>query len=196
MRSPVLQEPFVAPTSSANHRVGTLIFLTAGVMFFAGLVGAYLVLRYGGTAWPPPGMPRLPVVFAGFNTVVIALSSLAMHRAVRARNNLDVVGMRRGLAIAASLGTAFLLLQMLQWSQLLSGGLGFSATTYGSIFYVLTGAHAVHAAGGVLWLLTLSLSQRESWVSDNRTRQVTACALYWHFVGLVWVGLYVVVYLL
>ena len=67
-----------------NYRLGTYVFLMAGTMLFAGLIGGYLVLRYGAGAWPGPGMPRLPVRLAGFNTLVIALSSLALHRGVRA----------------------------------------------------------------------------------------------------------------
>src|SRR2546422_10591208 len=98
-----------------THRFGTIIFLMAGFMLFAGLVGGYLVLRYGGPAWPPPGMPPLPTGLAGFNTLVIALSSLVLGRAVRAMRVLDARGLRRGLALSATLGAAFLALQVVQW---------------------------------------------------------------------------------
>ena len=179
-----------------NHRIGTLIFLMAGVMFFAGLVAAYLVLRYSSPAWPAAGMPRLPTALAGFNTVVIALSSLALARAGRAMRTLDARGLRRGLVLTAVLGSTFLLLQAVQWSILLTRGLSFAGTTYGTIVYVITGAHALHAAGGVVWLVVMALVQRDVWVPDSRQRVIEAGTMYWHFVGLVWVTLYVVVYLL
>ena len=181
---------------TANHRLGTLVFLMAGVMFFAGLTGGYMVYRFSGQAWPLPGLPALPVRLAGFNTLVIILSSLALLRAVRAMRALDAPGLRRGLALAAALGTAFILLQWVQWSFLLRHGLSFAGTTYGSIFYAITGAHAVHATVGVVWLLLIAWRQREVWVPERRQRKVEVCAMYWHFVGLVWVGLYAALYLL
>jgi cytochrome c oxidase subunit 3 len=182
--------------SIGNHRLGTLIFLMAGLMFFAGLIGGYLVYRFSGQAWPLPGLPALPVRLAGFNTLVILMSSLVLARGVRAMRNLDAVGMRRGLVTAAALGTAFLLLQMAQWSFLLRHGLSFAGTTYGSIVYAVTGAHALHATAGVIWLVVMAARQREVWVTDSRQRQVEVCAMFWHFVGLLWVGLYATLYLL
>ena len=189
------REPLEAP-SADNVRFATLILLLAGVMFFAGLLGAYFVLRYGGSGFPAPGMPPLPVGLAGFNTGVIALSSLALRRAVRAMRNLDALGLRRGLLLAAALGLAFVLLQAVQWRRLLGLGLSFAGTTYGTTFYVITGAHAVHAVSGAIWLLAIVARQREAWVPEARRRAVESCALYWHFVGLVWAGLYVALYLL
>jgi len=165
-------------------------------MIFAGLVGGYLVLRYGGPAWPPPGMPPLPTGLAGFNTLVIALSSLVLGRAVRAMRVLDARGLRRGLALSATLGAAFLALQVVQWMRLAGTGLSFTGTTYGTTFYLLTGVHAAHAVSGVVWLLIIALRQKEAWVPDRRQRGIEVCAMYWHFVGLVWLGLYLVLYLL
>src|SRR6266705_4990414 len=103
------------PPAVASHRVATLVFLMAGTMLFAGLVGGYLVLRYASAAWPSPGMPRLPVRLAGFNTLVIASSSLALLRGVRSLRSLDARGLRRGLLGASALGVLFLALQMVQW---------------------------------------------------------------------------------
>ena len=180
----------------AMHRFGTLVFLMAGVMFFAGLTGSYLVFRFSGQVWPAPGLPALPIGLGSLSTLVILASSLLLQRAVRAMRTLDAAGLRRGLAAAAGLGTTFLLVQCLQWWTLFRHGLSFAGTTYGSIFYALTGAHAVHATVGVLWLLLIAWRQREAWVSDRRQRKVEVCALYWHFVGWVWLGLYGTLYLL
>lgn len=179
-----------------NYRLATLIFLMAGTMLFAGLIAGYLVLRYASAIWPSPGMPRLPVRLAGFNTLVIAASSLALLRGVRDLRNLDARGLRRGLLRASFLGVLFLGLQVVQWILLFSSGLSFSGTTYGATFYVLTGVHAAHALSGVAWLMIIALRQRELWVPDRRQRAVEVCALYWHFVGLVWMGIYVVLYLI
>lgn len=180
----------------AVHRFGTLVFLMAGVMFFAGLTGGYLVYRFSGQAWPAHGLPGLPIGIGGLSTLVIALSSLSMMRAVRAMRTLDALGLRRRLIAAALLGVAFLALQGLQWWLMFGRGLSFAGTTYGSMFYAITGAHAVHATVGVIWLLLIAWHQREAWVSDARQRRVDVCALYWHFVGLVWFGIYATLYLL
>src|SRR2546425_12632839 len=78
MKNDSLSERPAAPRpATENYRLGTLVFLMAGTMLFAGLIGGYLVLRYASAIWPSPGMPRLPVRLAGFNTLVIASSSLA-----------------------------------------------------------------------------------------------------------------------
>ena len=180
----------------AVHRFGTLVFLMAGVMFFAGLTGGYLVYRFSGQVWPAHGLPALPVGIGGLSTLAIVLSSLQMVRAVRAMRTLDAFGLRRGLISAALLGVGFLALQGLQWRLLFGRGLSFAGTTYGSIFYAITGAHAVHATVGVAWLLLIAWRQREAWVSDARQRRVEVCSLYWHFVGLVWCALYATLYLL
>ncbi len=186
----------VTRPATPNYRLGTLAFLMAGTMLFAGLVGGYLVLRFAAGAWPGPGLPRLPVRLAGLNTLVIALSSLSFHRAVRSLRGLDARGLRRWLFASAGLGTLFLLLQVTQWSLLVRGGLSFTGTSYGATFYTLTGLHAAHALSGVVWLLLIAFRQRELWVPDTRQRTIEVCGLYWHFVGLVWLGLYVVLYLI
>lgn len=179
-----------------THRVGTLVFLMAGAMLFGGLVAAYVVLRYGAGAWPAPGAPPLPVRLAGFNTLVIAGSSLALHDGVRGMRRLDARRLRRGVTVAAVLGAVFLALQIVQWSRLLRGGLGFAGTVYGTIFYVITGLHAVHAVAGVAWLLVIAARQRQPWVTGRMERGIEVCAYYWHFVGVVWAFLFVMLYLL
>jgi cytochrome c oxidase subunit 3 len=191
-----IDRPAGGTPAPENYRLGTLVFLMAGTMLFAGLVGAYIVLRYGGGPWPAPGMPPLPVRLAGASTAAIVLSGLALRRATRALGGLDAVGLRRWLTRAAVLGVLFLGFQVAQWSRLLARGLGFAATTYGTIFYVLTGAHAVHALSGIVWLLVIAARQREVWVPERRRRGIESCSLYWHFVGGVWVVLYVALYLL
>jgi cytochrome c oxidase subunit 3 len=179
-----------------THRVGALVFLLAGVMLFAGLMGAYLVLRYGGSAWPAPGTPALPVRLAGFNTLVILASSLALQHGVRGMRLLDAYRLRRGLFAAAALGVLFLALQAVQWRRLLAAGLPFAGPVQGSIFYVITGLHAVHALSGIVWLLAIAIRQRRPWVTGRTERGIEVCAYYWHFVGAVWAVLYLLLYLL
>jgi cytochrome c oxidase subunit 3 len=179
-----------------THRVGALVFLMAGAMLFAGLAAAYLVLRHAAGAWPAPGLPALPVRIGAASTAIILVSSLALQHGVRGMRLLDARRLRRGVFAAALLGLVFLLLQAWQWAALHRAGLPFAGPVYGTLFYVVTGVHGLHALSGVLWLLVIAARQRQPWVSGRMERTVEVCACYWHFVGAVWAVLYVLLYLL
>lgn len=188
---------------SAPRRTGldnailATIFLIAGeVMFFAGLVSAFWVLRFAAPVWPPPLQPRLPVGVTGVNTLVLLGSSVAVFAGVRAlRAGWRGAAVRR-LELAAGLGALFLLIQGYEWARLIGFGLTMSSSTYGATFYTLIGAHGVHVLAALGWLtVTLVLLARGGF-GDGRTAAVRACALYWHFVVTLWPILYVLVYLL
>jgi heme/copper-type cytochrome/quinol oxidase subunit 3 len=173
-----------------------MLFLICGeVMFFGGLVSAFFVLRVSSALWPPPLQPRLPVEVTGVNTLVLLASSAAMIAALRALRRGDTRGLVRRLLIAAGLGTAFLLVQGYEWARLVQFGLTVSSSAYGSTFYTLIGAHAVHVVTAVVWVgVTVLLAVRGRFV-EGRTGPLRACAIYWHFVVALWPILYVAVYL-
>jgi cytochrome c oxidase subunit III len=178
-----------------NVRVA-MIFLIAGeVMFFAGLVSGFFVLRMAAPMWPPPLQPRLPLLVTGFNTLVLLTSSLAMVGATRAMRAGDGQRLVRGLAAAAVFGALFLGIQGYEWLRLIEYGLTVSSGAYGGTFYTLIGAHAAHVVGALVWLgVTLTLAARGRFL-DGRTAVLRACAIYWHFVVALWPVLYVSVYL-
>jgi cytochrome c oxidase subunit III len=187
---------------SAPRRTGldnailATIFLIAGeVMFFAGLVSAFWVLRLAAPVWPPPLQPRLPVEVTGVNTLVLLGSSVAVLAGIRAlRTGWRGAAVRR-LELAAGLGALFLVIQGYEWVRLIGFGLTMSSSTYGATFYTLIGAHGVHVLAALGWLtVTLVLLARGGF-GDGRTAAVRACALYWHFVVTLWPILYVSVYL-
>jgi cytochrome c oxidase subunit 3 len=172
-----------------------MFFLGAEVMFFAGLVSAFLVLRMAAPLWPPPLQPRLPVLVTGLNTLVLLGSSAALLGAMRAHRRRDRAGLRRGLGVTAGLGALFLAIQGYEWAQLLDYGLTVSSGIYGATFYTLIGTHAAHVLGALVWLAcTLALVRRGRF-ADGRTGPLRACAIYWHFVVALWPVLYVAVYL-
>ena len=188
-------EPDPRPWRLDNVRLAMMFFLGAEVMFFAGLVSAFLVLRTAAPLWPPPLQPRLPVLVTGVNTLVLLASSVVLVTAMRAHRRRDGVRLRRGLAITAVLGTLFLALQGYEWAQLLHYGLTLSSGIYGATFYTLIGIHAAHVLGALVWLLiTLGLAERGRFV-EGATGPLRACAIYWHFVVALWPVLYVAVYL-
>jgi heme/copper-type cytochrome/quinol oxidase subunit 3 len=179
-----------------NLRLAILFFMGAEVMFFAGLVSGFLVVRTGAAVWPPPLQPRLPVAVTGLNTLVLLASSVAMHRAVRAIRRGDPVDLVRRLGLVAVLGSVFLVVQGYEWARLAAFGLTLSSSVYGTTFYTIIGTHAVHVVGALLWVTaTLALAARGRFTPE-RSAPLRACAMYWHFVVGLWPILYVAVYLL
>ncbi len=179
-----------------NAILGTLFFMGGEMMFFAGLVSAFWVLRLGAPVWPPPLQPRLPVEITGVNTLVLLGSSLAVVAAARALRRGDRRTALRRFAAAAALGALFLLVQGYEWVRLVHFGLTMASSVYGATFYTLIGAHAVHVLAALVWLgVTVGLLARGRLVG-RRPAPLRACALYWHFVVALWPILYVSVYLL
>jgi len=179
-----------------NVLLAVLFFIGAEVMFFAGLISAFFVLRLAAPVWPPPLQPRLPVGVTGVNTLVLITSSGAMIAAGRARARGAGRAVARRLALTAALGTLFLAIQGYEWVRLLGFGLAASSGTYGAAFYTLIGAHAAHVAGALIWLTVMTIPISHGGLRHERTAALKACAMYWHFVVALWPILYVTVYLI
>jgi cytochrome c oxidase subunit 3 len=174
--------------------VGMLVFLAAWTMLFAALFFAYALVRSRAEVWPPPDLPPLPRLVPGLATLGLAGSSLAVDRALRACR--PVARRRAGLWLLAgtSLGAVFLALQLLVWTRLWWAGLTPTGGPYPSVFYGLTAIHAAHVLVGLLalaWLARRALGR-----SGAGRVAVRLWAAYWHFVGAVWLSLFVAVYLL
>lgn len=178
-----------------NVRLAMLFLICGEVMFFGGLVSAFLVLRVTAVAWPPPLQPRLPVGVTAVNTLVLFASSVAMATALQALRRDDARALVRRLGLAAGLGGAFLLVQGYEWVRLVSFGLTLSSDAYGTTFYSLIGAHAAHVLGALVWVAVVALLAARGRFTDGRTGPVRACAIYWHFVVALWPFLFVAVYL-
>ena len=178
-----------------NVRLAMLFLICGEVMFFGGLVSAFLVLRVTAAQWPPPLQPRLPVGVTGVNTLVLLASSVAMVAASRALGRDDTRTLVRRLLLAAGLGLAFLLVQGYEWIRLVSYGLTVWSGAYGTTFYTLIGTHAAHVVTAVTWVGVTAWLAARGRFADGRTGAVRACAIYWHFVVALWPVLYVAVYL-
>jgi cytochrome c oxidase subunit 3 len=177
-----------------NARLATMFFIAAEVMFFAGLISSYFVLRTGAAQWPPPLQPRLPVLVTGLNTLVLLASSLAMVRALRDRD--DRPRVVRGLAVTGALGVVFLAVQGYEWIQLVGYGLTMTSGAYGVTFYTLIGVHGLHVLGALVWLGIVFTGVRQGRFVEAPAAGLRACGMYWHFVVALWPVLYVAVYLL
>jgi len=176
-----------------NARLATMFLIAGEVMFFAGLISAYFVLRMGAAQWPPPLQRRLPVLVTGLNTLVLLGSSFAMLRTQRDRSRARVV---RGLTVTAALGVVFLAVQGYEWVRLVSYGLTMASGAYGASFYTLIGVHALHVIGALVWLAIVRAGVSRGRFLEPAAAGLRACAMYWHFVVALWPVLYVTVYLL
>jgi cytochrome c oxidase subunit III len=185
--------PSTAPAVS-NARVAVVALLVAETMLFSGLIGAYLVFRVGTLTWPPPNLPRLPLVVTWINTLVLVASGVTMVGAVRAARRDDQHALRRGLAITALLGVTFLAVQGSEWARLIQHGLTISAGMYGATFYTLIGTHAAHVVGAVVWLGIVLWWAMRGHLTQGRDGAVEACAIYWVFVCVLWLVLFALVY--
>jgi heme/copper-type cytochrome/quinol oxidase subunit 3 len=171
------------------------LFLASEVMFFAGLIGAYVVLRGSAPDWPVvSNILNVPLV-AG-NTFILIVSSVTMVRALAAIEDGDPNGMRRMLIATAVLGIVFLSIQAVEWSALMSEGTTVSTDLFGSVFFTLTGFHGLHVLGGVVALLYTLVKAFRGHFTQASHGGVELMGLYWHFVDVVWIFLFTIVYLI
>ena len=174
-----------------NGVAGMLIFVAAELMFFAGLGTAFAVARAGATMWPPLGQPRLPVEVTAVNTLVLLASGALLARAhvAFARREAGLGGWLTG---AMLLGATFVTVQGIEWVRLIGYGLTMTSSSFGSFFYLLVGAHALHAVAAILGLAYVRARLAAGTLTPSA---FWAAEIFWGFVVGVWPFLYVGVYL-
>jgi cytochrome c oxidase subunit 3 len=173
--------------------VGVVVWLASELMFFSGLFAAWFTLRANAATgdWPPAGV-ELDVPRTAAATLVLLASSATMHLAVGAAKRVDRRGAVRWLGVTALLGAVFLTNQAIEYGSL---GFGIDDHAYGSIFFLLTGFHGLHVLGGLVLMGVIAATVGgESRAPAGPTVEV--CAAYWHFVDVVWIGVFATVYLL
>jgi cytochrome c oxidase subunit 3 len=176
-------------------RFGMCLVLAGETMLFGGLIGAFLVFRFGSAHWPPPGMPKLPVAVTALNTILLFSSCVPMTRALRAIRRGNRAGLLQNSALAAVAGGVFLAVQGAEWVRLVGYGLTASSGPYGSTFYTLIGFHGLHVAFAVGWLVVIAVGAARGWFNARRHTAVDLATLYWYFVSGVWAVLFPLVYL-
>jgi cytochrome c oxidase subunit 3 len=172
--------------------LGTLIFVLTEAMMFAGFISAHTIAKASVPVWPPLGQPRLPIEATAVNTVLLLASGLLAWWAGRRFERHGPQAARVPLWAAVGLGVGFVVFQGVEWVGLLREGLTLSSSLQGAFFYLIVGAHAVHAVGGATVLSVLALQmQRGTLTSD----MFWAGRIFWTFVVLLWPVLYWQVYL-
>jgi cytochrome c oxidase subunit III len=181
-------------TGLRNGWWGVLFFLGTEVMLFSALFATYFNHRaLGGPAWGTE--VELPVLKTGINTVILLLSGVTMHWAHSGIRKGNLRQLKIGLAATILLGAVFLGGQVLEYLELAGEGLIVQSGTFGGVFYALTGTHGAHVLGGLVTLCLVGWRAMKGQFDQQRHVAVEVTAIYWHFVDVVWVVLYAVVYL-
>jgi cytochrome c oxidase subunit 3 len=191
MQVAVKTEEFVG----TRYRIGMLVSLASIAMLFTSLSSAYIV-RSGVTYdWYPIAVPR--VMFG--STALLILSSISIEIARRKLKQGLSDSYSKYLLLTGLLGLGFLISQLIAWRQLAAQGIYISSHPHSSFFYVLTGAHAVHIAGGLLGLGFLWRRSRhaldESRLIAKRQAAADAVSIYWHFMDALWIYLFLLLFL-
>ncbi|MGL5871307.1 MAG: cytochrome c oxidase subunit 3 [Xenococcaceae cyanobacterium] len=178
-----------------DHRMfGLVLFLVAESMIFLGLFAAFLIYRAMLPAWPPEGTPELELLLPGINTVILISSSFVMHMGQKAIKENNTSGLQLWFGITAAMGAIFLVGQLYEYTH---AEFGLTTNLFTSCFYALTGFHGLHVTFGLMLILAvLWRSRQQEHYSGSSHFGVEAAELYWHFVDVVWIILFILVYLL
>jgi cytochrome c oxidase subunit III len=177
----------------ASAVLGTSIFVIAELMFFTGLISAYLVIRAGtGSSWVPPEGIRLPVLTTAFNTLVLFASGACLFFAGQRFAKTETKDQAEGLLFrAVLLGAFFVLFQGYEWVNLIRFGMTMKSGIFGATFFLLIGSHGIHAAAAVIAMLFIFFRLK---AGRLRLDQLRAMQVFWAFVVGIWPFLYGLVY--
>ena len=178
---------------------GFVLFLLSDCILFGSLIFAYVYLRLSAPAWPPylsgHQLQWFDTSFAAFNSIVLFGSGVTMHFALENWKHLNRQKFFGWLVATIVLGLAFLGGQAHEWSGVLGQGITWSNTTMGSAFFTLTGLHGLHVFIGTVFLTILGLQAKSGVYTGSKYMGLTAGTLYWHFVDVIWVGLFFLFYI-
>lgn len=188
----------------SNVVLGMLLFITSEVMFFAGLFAAYFNVRANAVLWPPINPESVPpepfhlaiLPLVGPATVLLILSSFTCQFAVWAIRRGDRTSFLRNIGATFVIGITFLVMQAIDYVALGNEGLTLSSGPFGTTYFTLTGFHGAHVFAGVIMLGVVLYRGMAGQFSARHHDAVEAASLYWHFVDVVWVLLFSLLYLL
>lgn len=181
-------------SSASRYRIGMWVAMAAILMMFTALTSAYIVRSASANDWQPLKMPRILLL----STALIVISSGTLETARRKLKDAPANAHRRWLLLTVALGLGFLVSQLLAWQQLVRQGIYISSNPHSSFFYLLTATHGVHLLGGLVALVYLSLRTRLARENQlavvKRQGAADAVTLYWHFMAVLWLYLFVLLF--
>jgi len=179
-----------------NEKLGMWIFLLSEIMFFTALIGSYIILRFSHPdAWTAPGK-TLNIPVTAVNTFILICSSVTMVKAYASVADGNQRMLRLWLVLTVLIGATFVGIQAYEYTHLIEKGFVPSAGLYGTTFYTMTGFHGFHVTMGVLCMSFVTWKAFRGRYTAADHRGVEVIGLYWHFVDLVWIILFTIVYLI
>ncbi|MGD9714230.1 MAG: heme-copper oxidase subunit III [Thermomicrobiales bacterium] len=192
------------PTSTGldSRKLAMWAFLASDCMFFGSLIAMYMIYRgeaerlfLAGQGVGPLPHEILDIPYTSISAFVLLMSSLTMVLALASIQKGNVRGLRIWLAATALLGSVFLGGQFFEFTAFKHEGLGLTTNIFGSSFFTLTGFHGAHVTIGVIWLVSLLIVSLRGGVRKDQALNVEIAGLYWHFVDIVWIVIFTLVYL-
>ena len=183
-------------TTGLNHRKLLMwVFLGSDCLFFGALIATYMVYRGQSITGPYPN-DIIDVPITTISTFVLLLSSFAMVQALAATNRNDQRGIQIWLLATAAMGAVFIGFQIYEFNAFKNEGLTLGANLFGASFFTLTGFHGAHVTVGIIWLLGLFFVARKGRLGPATSLDVEILGLYWHFVDIVWIVIFTLLYLI
>ena len=183
-------------TTGLNHRKLLMwVFLGSDCLFFGALIATYMVYRGQSLAGPYP-IDIINVPVTTISTFVLLMSSFAMVQALAAThadNKRAIVGW---LVATAVLGSIFIGFQIVEFNTFKNEGLTLGGNLFGATFFTLTGFHGAHVTLGIIWLVAMAIVANKGRVGPNSALDIELLGLYWHFVDIVWIVIFTLLYLI
>jgi heme/copper-type cytochrome/quinol oxidase subunit 3 len=187
--------PHATSTGISNEKLAMWVFLGSDCLLFGALISTYLLLRHRSVSGPTPE-EIFDIPFTSVSSFVLLMSSMTMALAVGAIHRGDVRRCRSWLATTGLLGAVFVAGQVYEFTTFVNEGLGYTTNIFGSAFYTLTGFHGVHVTIGIIFLMSLFVLSLRGNLGADKAEVVEIFGLYWHFVDIVWIVIFTVVYLI
>ncbi|CAI8422932.1 MAG: Cytochrome c oxidase subunit 3 [Acidimicrobiaceae bacterium] len=181
-------------TGLSNNKLLMWVFLGSECLLFGGLISTYLIYRSRFADGPAPG-DIFDIPFTSVSSFVLLMSSLTMVLSLSSLQRGDYRNTRLWLLTTALLGALFIGGQVYEFTTFLREGLGYSTSPFSSAFFTLTGFHGVHVSIGIVMLMSLYVSSMRGNLKRESSETLEIVGLYWHFVDVVWIFIFTVIYL-
>ena len=187
---------YATNTGISNTKLGMWLFLASECLLFGGLITTYLLYKkpLPGTGVGPQDLFDIP--FTSVSSFILLMSSLTMVLAVSAIEVGDRKRFHSWIVATAALGGLFIAGQVYEFSSFVSEGMGYTTNRSSSAFYTLTGFHGVHVTFGIIMLMSVLLLSLRGHIHKKNAETVEVVGLYWHFVDVVWILIFAIVYLI
>jgi cytochrome c oxidase subunit 3 len=176
--------------------VGTIVWLSSELMFFAGLFAMFFAIRAAAPELWAEHTPKLDLPYALTFTIILVASSITCQLGVFRAERGDVYGLRRWFTITFIMGLTFVLGQVFEYVNLVEHGIRINADGYGSMYYLTTGFHALHVTGGLLAFIIYMIRTTMGRFTPAQASSAIVVSYYWHFVDAVWIALFAMIYFL